>query len=63
MKCVICSSYFKQSAYNRTLYCYACLEEMDGELQAVVTELTNPSGRVPAVFYDHSNDEDDCHGF
>lgn len=63
MKCVICNSYFRQSIYNQTAYCYACVDDMDSELQGIFTDLTNPTGRVAAVFYDHTNDDEDCHGF
>lgn len=62
MKCIICNSYFKLSAFNQTAVCSNCqdTEMLDYEEQEVVAQVINKSGRVLPVFndYDYNNDTD-----
>jgi hypothetical protein len=66
MKCLICGSYFKQNAFNRSMECEDCVavsfdsfEDLDPEMQVEVNILTNPSGKKqPMIYEDRDNDTD-----
>jgi hypothetical protein len=59
MKCVSCGSYFKQSAFNKSLFCEQCLDiandTYDQELLDEISQVINPSGKTQAVFYDDAD--------
>jgi len=63
MKCASCGSYFKQSKFNKSMFCEQCLDfandTYDKELEDDIAQVLNPSGRTKAVFYDdYANDTD-----
>jgi len=63
MKCVSCGSYFKQSQFNKSMFCDQCLDfandTYDQELTEEIAHVLNPSGRTKAVFYDDSYNDTD----
>jgi hypothetical protein len=62
MKCIICSQYFKLSAYHQGYECPDCvsivLDEIDSEMKVELDLLRYPSGKTAAKIYDDLNDED-----
>lgn len=62
MKCIICSQYFKITAFHQGTECPDCasvvLDEIDSEMKVELDLLRYPSGKTQAKIYDDLNDED-----
>ena len=60
MKCIICNTYFKQHAFNRTNECDDCTDMLfpviDQETEIDVELMKNPSGKTRPVFYEDRDD-------
>jgi hypothetical protein len=62
MRCIICNTYFKQHQFNRSKECDDCASTgnsyIDSETEVDIENMLNPTGKVKAVFYRETFDDD-----